>query len=314
MPEEILDDIDVEVYDDAPEADQGAAPVDEDRLEQRDKVTEANLAGKTINPETLRLEEHPVDVDPKVKARIDTLRFRSEHNRRERDKATRETVAALDYAKSLHAHNQQLAQRLSQLEGGWKQEAVGRRNSDIVQARHELTNAIEAQDASKQADAQEKLAILTQDRRSFEAFQPNDYSGFTPPPPQPEERVADAAAEWASKPGNKWFFDNQKMHDEAVAISNYLHQKGLLVDNDDHYAVLDGEMQKRYPSAYGIQPEPAAAALKRNGTVASAPRISGTQPRIIVRLSESERVVAKQLNLTDAQYAASKHRLAQMKG
>lgn len=309
MPDEEIEEI--EVIDDTPEEDQGRAPVNETFLEQQIIAAEANSEGRRVNPETKQVEVTK-PIPEEYQQRFKVLKFKAEHERREKEARERELAATAEYTRSLKARADELAQRVQQLEGGWKQEAVGRRTSEFDRAKADLTAAIEAADPVKQAEAHERMALLAQDKRAAEAFQPRDYSQFVPQPPPPgPPPVAQKAIEWAADPANSWFRDNPVMRDTAVKISEYLQSTGIEPDNDDHYSKLNAEMQKRFPAAFGLSVEP----QKKNGApVAAAPRVNGSSqaPRK-AQLTASQVKMAERLGLTKEQFYASYRQLSSPK-
>jgi len=309
MPDEELE---IEVIDDAPEEDQGRPPVNETFLEHEIAAAEANSEGRRVNPETKQVEVTK-PIPEEYTQRFKVLKFKAEHERREKEARERELAATADYVRALKASHDQLAQRLQQTEGGWKQEAVGRRTSEFDRAKADLAAAIESADAAKQAEAHERMAMLAQDKRAFESFQPRDYSQAAPqPPPSGPPPIAQKAIEWAENPDNAWFHTNQVMRETAVKISELLQSKGIEADNDEHYSRLNAEMQRRFPTAFGLSVE----IQKKNGApVAAAPRVNGSaQAPRKAQLTKSQEATAQRLGLTKEQFYRSLVQMQQSKG
>ena len=135
-----------------------------------------------------------------------------------RKAAAEEAEAAVQYAQQVHQENQQMKARLQQLDQGYRSEYEGRVVSQEQQAKRALTEAHEAGDYEKVAEAQsalsqvaiekERIRLQTakaqrdEQQRQAQAEQQQQQQQYQQQ--QPQRQAADPKLEkWLSK--NDWF-------------------------------------------------------------------------------------------------------------
>ena len=89
-----------------------------------------------------------------------------------RKAASEEAEAAVQYAQQVHQENQQMKARLQQLDQGYRSEYEGRVVSQEQQAKRALTEAHEAGDYEKVAEAQSALSQVAIEKNAFVYKQP----------------------------------------------------------------------------------------------------------------------------------------------
>ena len=298
----------IEIIDDTPDGDRGGDAVDEESLDRELAKSEARAEGRVINPDTMKVEVTK-PVPEEYSQRFKVLKFKAEHERREKEKVARQLDASSEYAKNTKATADALAARLQQLEGSWKQEAVGRRASEIGRTQQELSSAIEAADAGKQAELQARMAQLAQERQSAEMFQPTNYGQIVPQAPDlGQPMLAQRTVDWISDEKQAWFRENQTMQRDAIAIADRLERSGMSVQSDQYYDTIETEIQQKYPEAFSK-----AASQQRRSTapVAAVPRVNanGAAPRK-VQVTKSEAEFAERIGVPLKEFIKSKQILA----
>ena len=191
-----------------------------------------------------------------VKKRINQLTAR-------RKAATEEAEAAVQYAQQVHQENQQMKARLQQLDQGYRSEYEGRVVSQEQQAKRALTEAHEAGDYEKVAEAQsalsqvaiekERIRLQTakakreEQQRQYEAEQQQQRQQQ---PQQQQRQAADPKLEkWLSK--NDWFEKDNVMKAAATAIHNQIvGEEGFDPTTDEYYFEIDKRIRKEMPHKF----------------------------------------------------------------
>ena len=194
-----------------------------------------------------------------VKKRINQLTAR-------RKAATEEAEAAVQYAQQVHQENQQMKARLQQLDQGYRSEYEGRVVSQEQQAKRALTEAHEAGDYEKVAEAQsalsqvaiekERIRLQTakakreEQQRQYEAEQQQQRQQQ---PQQQQRQAADPKLEkWLSK--NDWFEKDNVMKAAATAIHNQIvGEEGFDPTTDEYYSEIDKRIRKEMPHKFQVK-------------------------------------------------------------
>jgi len=174
-----------------------------------------------------------------------------------RRKAEEEAAAAVQYIQQMQNENENIKQRLKTIDKGYVSEYEGRITSQEAQAKRALTEAHEAGDYEKVADAQsaiaqiaiEKERLRLQKARSQQDSQEIDV----PPQPQPQQQVQQERDpkldSWLSK--NEWFGKDNVMTGAARALHETLvAEEGFDPRTDDYYAEIDKRMRKEMPQKF----------------------------------------------------------------
>ncbi len=235
-----------------------------------------------------------------VKKRINQLTAK-------RKQALEEAQAAYQYAEQQKNENEQLKNRLQQLDQGYVNEYENRVKSQTAQAKKILEEANEAQDHSRQAEAQSilsKLAVeeerirvqkqrVQQDNQARAAQTAQQPQQQPVQQQQPKSNPADdiKLQSWLSK--NEWFNADRVMTRGAQAIHEQLVlEEGFDPTTDDYYSEIDRRMRSNFPHKFQE---------KRTNVQAVTPASTG-------RTAKSGR--KKQVQLTPGQVAfANKMRI-----
>jgi len=263
---------------------------------------------KVEKPESDELEQYSASVQKRI-ANL-TKKYREEE--RQREEAAR-------FAQQVYEENQQLKNRMQQLDSGYLTEYGQRVETQIAAAKRQYKEAYEAGDTDAMIAAQEILATATADKQRYDAARAKVETSRTSyaqqqlelarqqhaqqlaaqqqqsqPQPQPDPKAQD----WASK--NEWFGQDETMTYAVFGIHRRLvEEEGFDPNSDEYYSEVDRRMRKEFPHKFRSQNSgkaqvaPAASSASRN------PK----QGRKAVKLTPSQIAMAKRLNVPLEEYA-----------
>ena len=207
----------------------------------------------------------------KVQKRINQLTAK-------RKQAIEEAEAAYAYAQSLQQQNEEMKQRMAQLDQGYIAEYDGRVESQTAAAKRMLQEAYDGGDMEKMAQAQELISSLAiekerlriqKNRQERQAAQPVQQQVQQPQQPQQPQELDPKLKSWMSK--NSWFGTDMFMTRGATAIHEQLvAQEGFDPSSDEYYAEIDRRMRQEMPHKFQEQKQSAqAVAPASNGRSSS---------------------------------------------
>ena len=176
-----------------------------------------------------------------------------------RRKAEEEAAAAVQYIQQMQNENENIKQRLKTIDKGYVSEYEGRITSQEAQAKRALTEAHEAGDYEKVADAQsaiaqiaiEKERLRLQKARSEQDAQQVEVPQQAQPQaqPQPQQERDPKLEAWLSK--NTWFGKDSIMTGAARALHETLvAEEGFDPRTDEYYAEIDKRMRRELPNKF----------------------------------------------------------------
>ena len=217
---------------------------------------------------------------------------------------------ALRFAKQKEQENQQLAQKLNQMDTSYVDQYSSRVESDMAQTEAALRNAMEIGDTEAAVAAQRKMTQLAVEAdRASQAKAANEKRQKQAPAPSMAQQTApqaparpDPKAEsWAQR--NDWFGEDSAMTYAAFGIHKELvEQEGIDPKSDEYYDTLDRRMKEEFPHKFkdGSQSKrPAQTVASVNRSSGNSGRSSGTK----VRLTQRQVAMAKKLGVSLEQYA-----------
>lgn len=258
-------------------------------------------------PETDEIEQYSASVQKRI-ANL-TKKYREEE--RQREEAAR-------FAQQVYEENQQLKQRMQQLDSGYLTEYGQRVETQIAVARQKYKEAYEAGDTDSMIAAQETLATAMADKQRYDAAKSKvetsrqsyaqqqleaarqQYAAQqAAQQQQPQQPAPDPKAQdWAAK--NEWFGQDETMTYAVFGIHRRMvEEEGFDPSSDEYYNEVDRRMRKEFPHKFRSQNSgkaqvaPAASSASRN------PK----QGRKAVKLTPSQIAMAKRLNVPLEEYA-----------
>jgi hypothetical protein len=174
-----------------------------------------------------------------------------------RRQAEEEASAAVQYIQQVQAQNEEYKKRLSTVNTGYMSEYEGRISSQETQAKRALTEAYEAGDYDKVADAQQAISQIAiekerlrvqKGRSQAQAAQQQQVPQQQQPQPRQQQRDPKLES-WIGK--NKWFGQDKVMTGAARAIHEALvAEEGYDPTSDEYYAEIDKRMRREMPQKF----------------------------------------------------------------
>ena len=280
----------IEIEDDTPEADRGREPMPKELVEEL---------------EADELE----DYSDKVKTRLKQMKKVWHDERREKEREMREKTEALSVAQRVLEENRRLKSTLAQgeqsLMGSYKQTA----EFEAAAAKREFVEAYESGDATRLADAQEKLTEVNYRMQQINNYRPTlqDEGNEVEVPqqqvqvPQPDQKTM----AWQER--NTWYGTDPEMTATALGLHQRLiNERGpQFAGTDEYWGAVDKTMRRRFSDYFGDDTDsgdtkPNARDQKASSVVAPASRTRS--PKKIV-LNKTQVSIARRLGLTNEQYA-----------
>lgn len=177
-----------------------------------------------------------------------------------RRQAEEEASAAVQYIQQVQAQNEEYKKRLSTVNTGYMSEYEGRISSQEAQAKRALTEAYEAGDYDKVADAQQAISQIAiekerlrvqKGRSQAQAAQQNQAPQQQQQQQyqQPQQKRDPKLESWIGK--NKWFGQDKVMTGAARAIHETLiAEEGYDPTSDEYYAEIDKRMRREMPQKF----------------------------------------------------------------
>ena len=230
--------------------------------------------------------------------------------------AEEEAAAAVQYIQQVQAQNEQYKERLSNLDKGYMSEYEGRITTQEAQAKRAMTEAYEAGEYEKVAEAQsaisqiaiEKERLRMQKQRSAQQQQQQQQEQTQKQPQQRQAPARDLKLEsWMEK--NTWFgpSGDKVMTGAARAIHNTLvAEEGFDPTSDDYYAEIDKRMRREMPNKFQADRKNVQAVTPAG----SGNRTPNSGRKKQVELNAGQVALAQKLNIPLEKYAAEVAKIA----
>lgn len=282
-------------------------------------------------------EEEDGQYGEKVQKRIKQLRYLSQHERREREKAENERQAAVEYAKNIISENERLKAQLTTGERVLIDQAHKRAEAVLDTARErylkahdsgEPTEILKAQEALSRAVAEHERIGLYQPRREQTQAAQQQQQQYQQPAPvvqMPQQQQAPAEIDDSTKGWlrqNPWFGapGYEGITGYALGLHQDLVSRRILPDDpatsEEYWNVINSSLKQRFPEQVGSGSGAAhqdVSGQTQNGrqgirprpvAPAAGTRTSGTPSQPVkVRLTPSQVQLCKRLGITEETYA-----------
>jgi len=263
----------------------------------------------------------------KVQKRINKLKYDSHEERRKRDSAVAERNEAYRVAQQIAEKNREYESLIGRGEQALIGQIKERAALSVEQAKEQYRQAYEEGNTDNVVEAQQALnkatAELTEADRyaqsaaNQQAQQQQQEQAWAqqqqqfPQPrqqqqPQQPQQPDPETQEWAA--GNPWFMaeGHEAMTSLAYGKHAELVNQGVKPNSPEYFRQIDETVRQAFPNydwqVGNSQQERASTAGQPSMVVAPTTRNNGAKPRT-VKLSPSQRSLAKRLGLTDEQYA-----------
>jgi len=223
--------------------------------------------------------------------------------------AEKNAEEATRFAQIKAKENQDLAQRLNQMDTSYVDQYSGRVESELSQTEANLRSAMEIGDTEAAVTAQRRMTQLAveadraaqaksaNERRRQQPVQPQQQAQ---PQPQAQARPDPKAEKWAQN--NDWFGEDSAMTYAAFGIhKEIVESEGIDPKSDEYYDALDRRMKSEFPHKFkdGTQSRRPAQTVASVNRSAGTGRSSGNK----VRLTQRQVAMAKKLGVSLEQYA-----------
>lgn len=282
-------DTDFEVEDDTPEQDRGREPLPKEIVQELE-------------------QDELEDYSEKVKVRLKQMKKVWHDERREKEQATRERLAAEEFARKILEENKHLKGRLSYGEQTYLATYKSAAELELDSAKREYKEAYDMGDSDKLVEAQEKIANANYKLQKAREYTPTLQNQQDDVQQQPEAQVPrpdQRTVAWQER--NTWFGQDEEMTSLALGLHQKLVKQygASYPSTDEYWAKVDDTMRRRFPDyftdkTFETETKPSTRTEKPSTVVAPATR--STSSKKIV-LKQSQLSIAKRLGLTPEQYA-----------
>ena len=269
--------IDIEVVDDRPQADQRGAP-----------AAKSDDDGAASDEELAQLGQ-------RAQKRIKKLKWEYHEERRAKEASDRLANEAVNYTQNLQTENQRLLRLVQDSQTALTQQSKDKADASLVIAQENFKRAHESGDSDQIAAAQQHLtnAQLSQayapavsqkiiDNWKQQVLAENQQIAaqqqqHIPQPVQPDAK----AMEWQER--NPWFGADKEMTSFAYGVHEKLvGDEGIDPESEEYYELIDSRMKEVFPTQFGSSNQRTnntmvvdAAPPRKKSVVASASRNSG---------------------------------------
>ena len=234
-----------------------------------------------------------------VQKRIKKLTEKYRYAERDKEEASR-------LAGELKKENEDLKNRLNNLDQGYLNEYGTRIESQLDTAKRAYKEAHERGDAEAMVEAQRALSKITIEEERYrlakqrQEQQPVAQQVQQPQPTaQPTAQPDPKAQKWAER--NEWFGEDEIMTQAAFVIHNNLvNEEGFDPNAEEYYDELDSRLKKRFPNELSERQNGGSTRVASADTSASR---SNKQGRRTVKLTPSQVTIAKKLGVPLEEYA-----------
>lgn len=295
--EVVVEDVEIEIVDDAPPEDRGRKPLPEEQVQA--------------------LEADDLSAyDDKVKDRLRQLKKVWHDERRNKEAALREREEAIRFAEVKDREVRELRTQLGHGERLFVDEVAKTTAQDLAAAKAALKQAYEAGDSDLIADAHEamtnaqvRMRELSQLRHSRQQENIEVQPQPVAPPAPPVDKKAEA---WRNQ--NSWFGTDSRMTGFALGLHQELVNEGVDPRSDDYYERVNSTMRTTFPDRFEPEDTPPGKPQARPRAPAVVASVSRTTQPKRIRLNSSQLALAKRFGLTPEAYAREVDKLENSNG
>jgi len=270
--------IEIEVVDDTPKADQGRIP-----SEPPEEVTNEELE----------------NYSEKVKKRIQHFSKGYHDERRAKETAQREREELERYTRQLVTENKKLKGSVDKSHNTLIESAKQQVKTELDMAKKQYQQAYEGGESGAMLEAQEALTQANIRADKVGSLRPREETplqtsanGEESPKRTPSAIRDPQAVAWADK--NSWFGSDDEMTAFALGLHTKLTKEGVNPQSDNYYERINSRMREVFPTHFSDGRQ------KSSNVVAPATR--STAPKKI-RLSQTQIALAKRLGVPLQEYA-----------
>jgi len=284
----------VEIEDDTPAADRGrkSAPINE--------------------PEDEELSQYSKD----VQERVGKLKRGYHDERRAKEKAERERLAAEEFAAQVYEENKRLKGQLKSGSEVFIEQNKSTAQMSLDAAKKRYKEAYESGDSDGVADAQMEITKATLRIDRAEQMRPIDEpETFKPPAQEVAQKMSPRTQRWVDA-NSSWFGADEEMTMAAMGLDRKLKKEygDDYAGTEEYFQTIDKTMRKRFPENFDSQrredddtsntsSEPDEETPRRAKPASVVAPATRSTPPNRVKLTASQATIARRLNVPMEEYA-----------
>lgn len=291
-------------------------PSNEIELEIEDDTPPEDRGRKAAPPPQDPTDEELSSYSREAQERLKKFTRGYHDERRAKEAAERERLAAEEFARKVYEENRRLKEQLKSGSEVFIETTKTAAQTELDVAKKKLKDAFEAGDSDALVSAQEEVAKATLRIDKAQTMRPIDLEQaeeFRPAPRQ--NTVAPKTQKWLQKNGD-WFGVDEEMTFTAMGLDKKLQKQygADYVGTDEYFQEVDRTMRKRFPEYFRSHEDdddpsqnsstPAEDDSPRRAKPSTpvAPATRSTPPSR-VKLKASQVSLARKLGITPEQYA-----------
>lgn len=286
-------------------------------LEIEDDTPQADRGRKSAPPPQDPTDEELSSYSREAQDRLKKFTRGYHDERRAKEAAERERLAAEEFARNVYEENRRLKAQLKTGSEVYIETAKTAAQTELDVAKKKLKDAFEAGDSDALVSAQEEVSRATlkidkaQTMRPLEIEQAQE---FRPAPKEPA--ISPKTKRWIDK-NSDWFGSDEEMTFAVMGLDKKLQKQygADYVGTDEYFQEVDRTMRKRFPEYFRSHEDnddpsqnssiPAEDETPRRAARPSTPVAPATRstPPSRVKLKASQVSLARKLGITPEQYA-----------
>lgn len=291
-------------------------PSNEIELEIEDDTPPQDRGRKAAPPPQDPTDEELSSYSREAQDRLKKFTRGYHDERRAKEAAERERLAAEEFARKVYEENRRLKEQLKSGSEVFIETTKTAAQTELDVAKKKLKEAFEAGDSDALVSAQEDVAKATLRIDKVQTMRPIDLEQAEEFKPAPRQNtVAPKTQKWLQKNGD-WFGVDEEMTFTAMGLDKKLQKQygADYVGTDEYFQEVDRTMRKRFPEYFRSHEDdddppqnsstPAEDDSPRRAKPSTpvAPATRSTPPSR-VKLKASQVSLARKLGITPEQYA-----------
>jgi hypothetical protein len=291
-------------------------PLNEIELEIEDDTPPQDRGRKAAPPPQDPTDEELSSYSREAQERLKKFTRGYHDERRAKEAAERERLAAEEFARKVYEENRRLKEQLKSGSEVFIETTKTAAQTELDVAKKKLKEAFEAGDSDALVSAQEDVAKATLRIDKVQTMRPIDLEQAEEFKPAPRQNtVAPKTQKWLQKNGD-WFGVDEEMTFTAMGLDKKLQKQygADYVGTDEYFQEVDRTMRKRFPEYFRSHEDdddppqnsstPAEDDSPRRAKPSTpvAPATRSTPPSR-VKLKASQVSLARKLGITPEQYA-----------
>ena len=294
------------------------APEKEEKLQVdiEDDTPEQDRGRKTSAPINDPEDEELSQYSKDVQDRVGKLKRGYHDERRAKEKAERERVAAEDFAKQVYEENKRLKGQLKSGSEVFIEQNKSSAHMELDSAKKKYKDAYESGDSEAVAEAQMEITKATLRIDRAEQMRPIDEPDtYTPPTQEGKPNVSPRTQKWVDK-NSDWFGADDEMTMAAMGLDRKLKREygDDYAGTEEYFRTIDKTMRKRFPEHFDAQrhedddtsqqsSEPDEEPPRRAKPASVVAPAARSTPPTRVKLTASQAAIARRLGVPIEDYA-----------